>query len=56
MKRVAVLIATVARLAAACSSGNGSSSITLYSGRSEVLVQPVLDAFTESTGIAVVVK
>ncbi len=56
MKKMVVLIAALSFVAAGCSSGNGAPSITLYSGRSEVLIQPVIDAFTEATGIDVAVK
>ncbi|GAH07696.1 unnamed protein product, partial [marine sediment metagenome] len=56
MKRMVIIIAVLSVTAAACSSGADNSSITLYSGRSEVLIQPVIDAFTESTGIEVAVK
>ena len=56
MKRFVILVAALSILAGACSNTGDSSSITLYSGRSETLIQPVIDAFTEATGIEVAVK
>lgn len=57
MYRMLALGLAAVLMAAACTTGsNGSDSITLYSGRSEDLVQPLIDEFTESTGIAVAVK
>lgn len=37
-------------------SGASDQTVTLYSGRNEKLIQPVLDAFTEQTGITVEVR
>jgi iron(III) transport system substrate-binding protein len=51
-----VLLATVAIVAAGCSSSSENGAITLYSGRSEDLIQPVIDAFMDETGIEVTVK
>jgi iron(III) transport system substrate-binding protein len=57
MKRLVVLILALVLTTAACTMAKGDpDSITLYSGRSEDLVQPLIDQFSESTGIAVVVK
>jgi iron(III) transport system substrate-binding protein len=51
----AVLLATM--VSVACSDdGDGEGSITLYSGRNEALVQPIIDRFSEETGIKVVVR
>ncbi len=38
------------------STTSGATSVTLYSGRTEDLVQPILDEFTAATGISVDVK
>ena len=55
LSRLLLLVLAVAAGAAACSGDDGtdSESITVYSGRSEDLVQPLLDAFTAETGIGV---
>ena len=53
-KSLLALAATVLMIGAlsfAC--GGGGDTITVYSGRSESLVQPVLDRFEEETGISV---
>ena len=52
--RTTALFLVLALGAGAC--GGGGDSITVYSGRTENLIGPLLDAFTEETGIGVDVK
>jgi iron(III) transport system substrate-binding protein len=54
LARLASLILAIAVGIAACSSDDGT--LTVYSGRTENLIGPLLDDFTEETGIAVEVK
>ena len=51
---LAAAILVIGVLSFAC--GGGGDTITVYSGRSETLVQPVLDRFEDETGIKVLVK
>ena len=55
MRRLLVAGAVVALAATACSSSD-DRSLTVYSGRSEELIQPLIDRFEEETGIAVTVR
>lgn len=56
MKRLTILALLIALVGAACSGGDGDDSLTVYSGRSEDLVQPLIDRFVEETGIEVNVR
>jgi iron(III) transport system substrate-binding protein len=59
LRPLALLLLAVVLVASACGSDNGSSgenSLTLYSGRDEGLVQPLIDQFEEETGITVEVR
>src|SRR6188474_1210475 len=57
--RILVLAITVVTAVAACGSDEGESgggTVTIYSGRTQNLVEPILDRFAEETGIDVEVR
>ncbi len=55
MQRFAILAILVGLTLSACSSDD-ANSLTIYSGRSEELVQPLIDRFEEESGIEVNVR
>ncbi len=54
-KMIAPLVA-LSIVAVACGSDDDADTVTIYSGRTEDLVQPILDDFEEETGIDVEVR
>ena len=53
---VIAAIATLSGCAKESTPASGEESITIYSGRSEDLISPLLDQFTNETGIGVEVR
>ena len=51
---VGIMVAVLAVTAAGC--GQGRDTLTVYSGRSEALVEPIIERFRESTEIKVAVR
>ena len=58
LRRVVLGAAALVLVAAGCGGDDTPDGpyLTVYSGRSEDLIEPIFDAFTEATGIAVDVK
>ncbi len=55
-RRLIPLVALAALLVTACGGDEAKGPLTVYSGRSEELVQPLIDDFMEATGIEVEVR
>ncbi len=56
VKMLIVAILVVAAISASLACGGGDNTLTIYSGRSQNLVHPLLEAFIEESGINVRVK
>lgn len=56
MKRLASTLILTALLIAACGGEESGGPLVVYSGRSEELVQPVIDQFIQTTGIEIQVR
>lgn len=55
-KRSLILLLALALIATACGGSSDEPSVTIYSGRTENLIGPILQDFEDETGIAVSVK
>ena len=56
MRRFASITVVLALVATACSIGSGDDTLTVYSGRSEELIGPLIEQFEDETGIDVAVR
>ena len=56
LRSLLLAVVALAALAAGCSSSDDDGPVTIYSGRDEELIGPVLERFTEATGIEVEVQ
>ncbi|MEA1902259.1 MAG: extracellular solute-binding protein [Actinomycetota bacterium] len=56
MKRLVSLAIVGALALSACATGDGEGPLVVYSGRSEELIQPLIESFTRSSGIEVEVR
>lgn len=56
MKRMIPLVILLGLIASACSSNDADGPLIIYSGRSEELVQPLIDVFVEESGVEVEVR
>ncbi len=55
-RRLIVVVAALTLVIASCSGSDADDSITVYSGRSEELVAPLIEQFEDATGISVEVR
>ena len=56
IRPIVPLLVLLSLLAVAACGGDDAETLTIYSGRSESLVQPILDQFEEETGVNVSVR
>ena len=56
MRRLTSITLLLALVATACSIGGGDETLTVYSGRSEELIGPLIEQFEDETGIDVAVR
>ncbi|MBT8241072.1 MAG: extracellular solute-binding protein [Acidimicrobiia bacterium] len=56
VSRLVIPALVASMIAASACTSSDESTVTIYSGRTENLIQPILDDFTEETGIEVSVK
>ena len=54
--RFAIWVLMASMIVASACTSSGEETVTIYSGRTENLIQPILDDFTQETGIEVSVK